>query len=458
MILAEKKALGPLFRDSVSSLSVYRSVATINVFTTSQICKPLLTGKSCFQSNMSSSIVPGRVNTSLAWVLLLLLSSQSLAFTPSILPKLRSPTHIYVNVATSILRDELENSGGSSGKKLSRPERKALERANKRANANHRKHNYADRSDTLQGRIAPVEGRYDLHSKRVSKLSKDSSAEEVVKAIKRAQNLHDVHDIRTVERFLLEEAPKSFAYGYFGSLLSRLAVAALHLNEQQVARRALLRRRQDYSSSVLPMESAAIIRGLLRVHNVTDALQVLDEELALPSLDTTDLMSDENKELVKHRALSLGSIASRHFFEGEYSLAVQACQLLADVGPVVRSAGLTADDVPMPWARIVQGAAQCEVGRREGKISTCEDADVELPCNLVYAVLNAMTTFPSANDDRTYEVLSNSLVRRVLFVTGAVDMSGCPDADRGEAVFIGRSNVGKSSLVNMVSSSEQRCC
>lgn len=29
-------------------------------------------------------------------------------------------------------------------------------------------------------------------------------------------------------------------------------------------------------------------------------------------------------------------------------------------------------------------------------------------------------------------------------------MAGCPPADRGEAVFIGRSNVGKSSLVNMV--------
>merc|ERR1712137_1347186 len=61
-----------------------------------------------------------------------------------------------------------------------------------------------------------------------------------------------------------------------------------------------------------------------------------------------------------------------------------------------------------------------------------------------------MTTFPSANDDRTYEILSNSLVRRVLFVTGAVGMDGCPTPDRGEAVFIGRSNVGKSSLVNMV--------
>jgi hypothetical protein len=417
---------------------------------------PVVTGESCFQSSMSMPSFRRRRSSLLllASVLVLLLDAQSLAFTPSILPKVRYPTHQYVNVATSILRDDLENRGDASGKKLSRPERKALERANKRANANHRKHNYADRSEVLQGKRAPVAGQYDLNSKRVSKLSKDSTAEEVVKAIKRAQNLHDVHDIRTVERFLLEEAPKSFAYGYFGSLLSRLAVAALHLNEQQVARRALLRRRQDYSSSVLPMESAAIIRGLLRVHNVTDAFQVLNEELGLPPLDTIDLTSDENKERVKHRALSLGSIASRHFFEGEPSYAVQACQLLAEVGPVLRSAGLTADDVPMPWARIVQGAAQCEVGRREGKITPCEGVDVELPCNLVYAVLNAMTTFPSANEDRTYEVLSNSLVRRVLFVTGAIDMSGCPDADRGEAVFIGRSNVGKSSLVNMVSYSQ----
>ncbi|KAI2514106.1 50S ribosome-binding GTPase [Fragilaria crotonensis] len=92
------------------------------------------------------------------------------------------------------------------------------------------------------------------------------------------------------------------------------------------------------------------------------------------------MTSDENKERVKHRALSLGSIASRHFFEGEPSYAVQACQLLAEVGPVVRSAGLTADDVPMPWLA-------------------------------------------------SFKVLHSA---------------------RGEAVFIGRSNVGKSSLVNMI--------
>jgi tRNA U34 5-carboxymethylaminomethyl modifying GTPase MnmE/TrmE len=73
------------------------------------------------------------------------------------------------------------------------------------------------------------------------------------------------------------------------------------------------------------------------------------------------------------------------------------------------------------------------------------------PCNFVYPVLDAMIAFPSDNNDRTFEALCNALVRRTVFVTGAVDMKGCPSPDRGECAFIGRSNVGKSSLVNMVS-------
>ena len=131
-------------------------------------------------------------------------------------------------------------------------------------------------------------------------------------------------------------------------------------------------------------------------------------------------------------------------------MAVKACQLMANIGPIIRESGLKASDIDMPWTRIIRGAAGCESGRRDGSVTACEGVNVDLPCNLVYAVLKAMATFPSDNNDRAYEALSNALVRRVLFVTGAIDMAGCPPADRGEAAFIGRSNVGKSSLVNMV--------
>lgn len=349
------------------------------------------------------------------------------------------------------------NYGNSAGKKngqkrkLSRPERKAQERAMKQK----RKHNFSARKKFLKERSNP--GEYNLHSNRVSKLTATSTADDVMRAIKRAQNLHDVHDIRNIETFLLEEVDETFAYGYRGSLLARLAVAALHMSNNSLARKAMEVRRTVHRSSMLPLESAAIIRGLLRMHNMTDAYEILDDELSLP-LQGTDYKSLENKERIKQRALSIGSIASRTFFEGDAIMGVRACRMMAEMGPIVRESGLTIEDLSMPWPRILQGATQCESKRRAGKLKMATpdgtdngaDDDVELPCNLVYAVLSAMSTFPSDNKDRTYEALSNALVRRTLFITGAVSMPGCPPADRGEAAFIGRSNVGKSSLVNMI--------
>ena len=132
-------------------------------------------------------------------------------------------------------------------------------------------------------------------------------------------------------------------------------------------------------------------------------------------------------------------------------MAVSACAMLSELGPLVRRAGLTSETLDMPWLRLIQGAAKCETARRTGTLKVEEEKkEIDLPCNVVYSVLNAMTTFPSDNDDLVYEAISNALVRRVLFITGAIDMNGCPPADRGEAAFVGRSNVGKSSLVNMV--------
>jgi GTP-binding protein len=167
----------------------------------------------------------------------------------------------------------------------------------------------------------------------------------------------------------------------------------------------------------------------------------------------TSFSSIENQNRIKHRARSLCSIASRHFFEGEPSMAVMALQMMSEVGLFSKEAELSADDLKLPWLRLLQGAAQCEGGRRAGSVQPCVGPTVEnvkLPCNLVYSVLSAMSSFPSDNDDLVYEALSNALVRRVIFVTGAVDVDGLPPADRGEAAFIGRSNVGKSSLINMV--------
>lgn len=276
----------------------------------------------------------------------------------------------------------------------------------------------------------------------------------------------------------------TYAYGYRGSLLSRLAVASLHLNNHDIALRCITERRINHRASMLPLESAAIVRGLLRCHYTKEAWEVLEDELSLPLEGWVDFESDvdgasadeehleeeatrrrlEMRDRLVHRSRSISSIASRHFYEEEPTAGIHAIAKLKDMGKIVNESGLTAEEVGMPWERLVRGAALCESKRRDGKWSdtgavngnpTDEDPR-QWPCNIVYNVLDAMIAFPSENKDGTFEALCNALVRRTVFVTGAVGMDGCPEADRGEVAFIGRSNVGKSSLVNMVSRRYQR--
>lgn len=227
---------------------------------------------------------------------------------------------------------------------------------------------------------------------------------------------------------------------------------------------------------MLPLESAAIVRGLIRCQYIDEAWEVLEDELSLPLegwVEFDDVISTDSKEddelhleeetvrrqleikdRLIHRARGIGSIASRFFYEEEPTGGIQAIQRLKEMGDIVNQSGLTSEELGMPWERIIRGAALCENKRRSGKwdgIDSNSDEDTtQWPCNIVYTVLDAMVAFPPENKDVTFEALCNALVRRTVFVTGAVDMDGCPEADRGEVAFIGRSNVGKSSLVNMV--------
>ena len=202
----------------------------------------------------------------------------------------RSPSivRLEANVATEILMSQIKREEDQAAatieasttqtesktipkgkKRLPRSERKKLEREKKK-NAGNKNNNGKNIKN------------FKLHSRNISKLSASSTADDVIGAIKRAQRLHDQHDLRVIANFLIDECDVGFAYGYRGSLLARLAVAALHWENHEVARRAMEIRRLEYRASMLPMESAAIVRGLLRVHNVTDALDMIADELSLP--------------------------------------------------------------------------------------------------------------------------------------------------------------------------------
>jgi len=205
----------------------------------------------------------------------------------------------------------------------------------------------------------------------------------------------------------------------------------------------------------LPLEGSVQWENYNEENNKRNKNEMNDDELHLE--DESIRRRLEARDKLVHRARSISSIASRHFYEMEPTEGINAVGKLKEMGGIVHQAGLTAEDVGIPWDRLVKGAALCESKRRDGawdNIDESEDATAETPnswpCNIVYTVLDAMIAFPSENKDVTFEALCNALVRRTVFVTGAVDMEGCPEADRGEVAFIGRSNVGKSSLVNMV--------
>lgn len=200
----------------------------------------------------------------------------------------RSPSLVRLNanvaseILMSMIKEEEEEAAAAKAassevkpkpkgkKKLPRSERKRQEREKKQN---------AAKNNTNNGK---KKKKYNLHSTNVSKLTASSTADDVLAAIKRAQRLHDQHDLRVIANFLIDECDVGFAYGYRGSLLARLAVAALHWDNHDVARRAIEIRRLEYRASMRPMESAAIVRGLLRVHNVTDALDMIADELSLP--------------------------------------------------------------------------------------------------------------------------------------------------------------------------------
>ena len=68
----------------------------------------------------------------------------------------------------------------------------------------------------------------------------------------------------------------------------------------------------------------------------------------------------------------------------------------------------------------------------------------------VLRLLDVLTDTGATADDVTFELVGNAAVRDVSFVTSAVSLETTPKASIPEVCFIGRSNVGKSSLVNMV--------
>ena len=65
---------------------------------------------------------------------------------------------------------------------------------------------------------------------------------------------------------------------------------------------------------------------------------------------------------------------------------------------------------------------------------------------------SAFLSCSGLDDNESVQLLTSAYMRQIDFIKGAVSMKTLPqDHDYPEVAFIGRSNVGKSSLINMIS-------
>jgi hypothetical protein len=209
------------------------------------------------------------------------------------------------------------------------------------------------------------------------------------RAIKRAQNRHDLHDLKTIGAFLMDQCDEQWGYGFRGTLLSRLAVAALHMNEVELALKAIEIRGVHERLSIKPFESTGIVRGLLRAGLREEGWAVLEDELRLP-LQGTALDSPENQELLKHRAHALSSFATRYFYQSEPKESERALQKLAELGTFVAEAHLKFKDLNMPWVRLEAAALDCNKRMEEKGVETGDLREL---------VFNTMVEFPCPGEE-----------------------------------------------------------
>jgi GTP-binding protein len=343
-------------------------------------------------------------------------------------------------------------------KPLSRPQRKALERAKKQQQLR--------QSKTASSTI--------LSNWTVSRSddSRDTDLTFWRRSIQQAQSARNVHRLRQMaQHFQTTNTLPS-------SIVARLLVALMHCDSGAEEVSTLWsfwqsQRRDQVDVGGRYRDAALLIRTAVSVPTpqVEMAWSILATEL--PLRPRSDSMTTSPPSGIGDRAHALIAMATWFFRHQQPWPALGTLAVLEETGIVMASSNTSdAPDRTLPWLRLLQEAATCQSWIRQNPNDTHLDRPssflpfngtvaVEsafvipsvLPSNVVYSVLSAMATFPKAYTvqcDRMYELISNALVRRVVFVTGAVSMAGCPPPDRGEVCFIGRSNVGKSSLINMV--------
>lgn len=196
-----------------------------------------------------------------------------------------------------------------------------------------------------------------------------------------------------------------------------------------------LRRKAQQSRPDIVSYDVSLISTLLRM-TLRDDLKRKDRSTAFDML-FEDLRQD------------CADIANNHEENRELLSQVMAI-LLSTVKSFLESGAASATP---QLIKIARGVAEC--GKNAAAEVTLYNTAIRMlgknrMLDSVFEVLDMLRLGEVKPDNETFEFLANAAVRQVRFVTGAVSMNTLPEPLGVEVAFVGRSNVGKSSLVNMI--------
>ncbi|KAL3933797.1 MAG: hypothetical protein SGPRY_000124 [Prymnesium sp.] len=240
---------------------------------------------------------------------------------------------------------------------------------------------------------------------------------------------------------------------------SQLVELARHYRKLNQPRQLVKLYESSHSSGIEASESVVhVTRSLLRLSRTDLALQLLRTHLHSHGLSTPStaicriflaLCRERNLEEAKLLlrsvedlgACSRGPLPSSGEDPKGEPLEVTLHSTMLPAFSIALLAEGNSAEATAAMARVSRPTRNLGLIREFGKLNCLRG---------VYVCLDVMRAAELKPDADNLQVLVNALVKSCRFVTGGVSMNTLPAASLPEVAFIGRSNVGKSSLVNMV--------
>lgn len=178
-----------------------------------------------------------------------------------------------------------------------------------------------------------------------------------------------------------------------------------------------------------PESGVALVKLLCRANDISTAetlagLYDADADSLFRQLNGTASAEGAKAQMMAIvRQEVIGQLALGHTTRGEFKKALIYVRLLSDL----------------------QMTVDLEVSKKVLKGFLREASLIEaLRCQRLLATAGGLT------DNDSIQLVTNTFLKELTFVTGAVSMETLPVPALPEVVFMGRSNVGKSSLINMI--------